>query len=196
MNLIRLSSHVLILLFICSSYVLAEDFIMLKDGMSAISFIVDTAGCSLVINRNGVNVTIPKKVINFIVLGTDTISYNNYNCNSNTSEANSNPQHRKLIKEYTPSSQTNMNSKLNTKVDNQKLIFGNDIRHLGRWHKVNGTLVIISSIIEGAVILSTINDTGWYSVHTTFSVQIGFTLSMGIWQLWLGNHLIKSVENN
>jgi hypothetical protein len=63
------------------------DQIVLADGVTAETAIVDTAGCKVTIKRNKINVVIDKNKIEYIVWGTDTIRYKGFVCTERHQEA-------------------------------------------------------------------------------------------------------------
>jgi hypothetical protein len=56
------------------------DHIILINGQSASTEIVDTSGCNVVIVRKGNNVSIKKELIKTIIWRTDTLHYEGYKC--------------------------------------------------------------------------------------------------------------------
>jgi hypothetical protein len=56
------------------------DVVVLRDGMSAKTEILDTIGCKIKIRRNGNVVEIDKTKVSYIVLKSDSISYKQFTC--------------------------------------------------------------------------------------------------------------------
>jgi hypothetical protein len=76
----------LILQFLTTAICTADE-IFLIDGSSAKTNIIDTSGCDIKIFRNNSNVTIKKKNVEKIILGSDTILFTNYVCNETVRQA-------------------------------------------------------------------------------------------------------------
>lgn len=70
-----------LIVLLLATTICTADEIFLIDGSSAKTDIIDTSGCDIKIFRNNSNVTIKKKNVEKIILGSDTILFTNFVCN-------------------------------------------------------------------------------------------------------------------
>ena len=77
-NIIIVSTVIFIIIFRLNSF---SGIIILKNGQTAKTEIVDTSGSTIVILRQDKRVVLKKKIVSTIILHGDTISYKNYTNN-------------------------------------------------------------------------------------------------------------------
>jgi hypothetical protein len=62
---------------------------------------------------------------------------------------------------------------------------------LGHWHTFHGMFGLIGSIFSILAITDNASKTGWNSYHTLTIAPISCTLSISLWELWMGKTLKK-----